>query len=77
MVDAIQRMANYAVSHYGNNEWLSQLLRTRRLWSAKCEALCEKLGLTLNRLPSDTTFRRVLQKLDFALLAQQFEQWAS
>ena len=28
MVDAIQRMANYAVSHYGNNEWLSQLLRT-------------------------------------------------
>ena len=47
-----------------------------RLWSAKCEALCEKLGLTLNRLPSDTTFRRVLQKLDFALLAQEFEQWA-
>ncbi len=41
-----------------------------------CSALCEKLGLTLNRLPSDTTFRRVLQKLDFALLAQQFEQWA-
>jgi len=38
--------------------------------------LCEKLGLTLSRLPSDTTFRRVLQKLDFALLAQQFEQWA-
>ena len=41
-----------------------------------CAALCEKLGLTLNRLPSDTTFRRVLQKLDFALLAQQFEEWA-
>lgn len=40
------------------------------------EVLCEKLGLKLNRLPSDTTFRRVLQKLDFALLAQQFEQWA-
>lgn len=34
------------------------------------------LGLNLNRFPSDTTFRRVLQKLDFALLAQQFEQWA-
>ena len=33
------------------------------------------LGLNLNRFPSDTTFRRVLQKLDFALLAQQFEQW--
>lgn len=31
------------------------------------EALCEKLELTVNRLPSDTTFRRVLQKLDFAL----------
>ena len=40
------------------------------------QALCEKLGLTLNRLPSDTTFRRVLQKLDFTLLAQEFEQWA-
>ena len=40
------------------------------------EALCEKLGVTMNRLPSDTTFRRVLQKLDFAVLAQQFEQWA-
>lgn len=41
------------------------------------EALCEQLGLTLKRSPSDTTFRRVLQKLDFALLAQQFEQWAN
>ena len=40
-----------------------------------CEALCKMLGLNLNRFPSDTTFRRVLQKLDFALLAQQFEQW--
>jgi hypothetical protein len=41
-----------------------------------CEALCKMLGLNLNRFPSDTTFRRVLQKLDFGLLAQQFEQWA-
>lgn len=41
-----------------------------------CEALCDKLGLDLSRFPSDTTFRRVLQKLDFASLAQQFEQWA-
>ncbi len=39
------------------------------------EVLSEKLGLTLKRLPSDTTFRRILQRLDFALLAQQFEQW--
>lgn len=43
---------------------------------ATTRALCEQLGLTLKRSPSDTTFRRVLQKLDFTLLAQQFEQWA-
>ena len=41
------------------------------------EALSEKLGLTVNRLPSDTTFRRILHRLDFHLLAQQFGQWAS
>jgi len=41
------------------------------------EAVSEKLGLTVNRLPSDTTFRRILQKLDFQQLAQQFGQWAS
>lgn len=40
-------------------------------------AVSEKLGLTVTRLPSDTTFRRILQKLDFKTLAQQFEQWAS
>lgn len=40
-------------------------------------ALSEKLGLTVNRLPSDTTFRRILQRLDFQLLAQLFQQWAS
>ena len=39
-------------------------------------AVSEKLGLTVTRLPSDTTFRRILQKLDFQTLAQQFEQWA-
>lgn len=38
--------------------------------------LSEKLGLMVNRLPSDTTFRRVLQRLDFHLLAQQFQQWS-
>ncbi len=37
----------------------------------------EKLGLTVTRLPSDTTFRRILQKLDFQVLAQQFEQWVN
>jgi hypothetical protein len=41
------------------------------------QALSEKLGLTVTRLPSDTTFRRILQRLDFHLLAQKFEQWAS
>ncbi len=39
-------------------------------------AVSEQLGLTVTRLPSDTTFRRILQKLDFQTLAQQFEQWA-
>ena len=43
--------------------------------SRHCEALSKMLRLNLNRFPSDTTFRRVLQKLDFGLLAQQFEQW--
>src|SRR4028118_1637174 len=41
------------------------------------QAVSEKLGLTLTRLPSDTTFRRILQRLDFEILAQQFEQWVS
>ena len=40
-------------------------------------AVSEQLGLEVIRLPSDTTFRRILQKLDFETLAQQFEQWAS
>ena len=38
-------------------------------------AVSEQLGLKVTRLPSDTTFRRILQKLDFQVLAQQFEQW--
>ena len=41
------------------------------------QALSEKLGLTVTRLPSDTTFRRILDRLDFHLLAEQFQQWAS
>ncbi len=41
------------------------------------QAVSEKLGLTVTRLPSDTTFRRILQKLDFQTLAQQFEQWVN
>ncbi len=41
------------------------------------QVLSEKLGLTVTRLPSDTTFRRILQRLDFQELAQKFGQWAS
>ena len=41
------------------------------------EAVSRKLGLKVTRLPSDTTFRRILQKLDFQTLAQQFEQWVN
>jgi hypothetical protein len=41
------------------------------------QAVSEQLGLTVTRLPSDTTFRRILQKLDFQTLAQQFEQWVN
>ena len=41
------------------------------------QAVSEQLGLTVTRLPSDTTFRRILQKLDFQSLAEQFRQWAS
>ena len=40
-------------------------------------AVSKKLGLTVTRLPSDTTFRRILQKLDFQALAEQFRQWAN
>ena len=38
-------------------------------------AVSEHLGLKVTRLPSDTSFRRILQKLDFKVLAQRFEQW--
>ena len=41
------------------------------------KAISKQLGLKITRLPSDTTFRRILQKLDFQALAQQFEQWAN
>jgi len=40
-------------------------------------AVSEQLGLKVTRLPSDTTFRRILQKLDFQSLAIQFEQWVN
>jgi len=40
-------------------------------------AVSEQLGVKVTRLPSDTTSRRILQKLDFQALAQQFEQWVN
>ena len=41
------------------------------------KAVSEQLGLEVTRLPSDTTFRRILQQLNFQTLAQQFEQWVN
>lgn len=39
-------------------------------------ALIEALGLPLTRLPSDSTFRLILQRLDYARLLEVFNQWA-
>lgn len=39
-------------------------------------ALIQALGLPLTRLPSDSTFRLILQRLDYAELMQVFNQWA-
>ena len=38
--------------------------------------LCEALALTVKRLPSDTTFRRILEDLNFQVLNAHFERWA-
>ena len=38
--------------------------------------LCEQLGVKVKRWPSDTTFRRIFQQLDFDQLAEKFNQWA-
>lgn len=40
------------------------------------QVLCEELELTLKRLPSDTTFRRILEQLNFQVLNHYFEAWA-
>ncbi|NET39868.1 MAG: transposase family protein, partial [Cyanothece sp. SIO1E1] len=39
-------------------------------------ALCEELDLEVKRLPSDTTFRRILERLNFQVLITHFERWA-
>lgn len=40
------------------------------------QALIAALGLSLKRLPSDSTFRLILQQLDYARLLDVFNQWA-
>ncbi len=40
-------------------------------------ALMEYFQLSGTRLPSDSSFRRVLMGVDFAQLALRFQQWAS
>jgi DDE_Tnp_1-associated len=40
------------------------------------DALIQALGLSVKRLPSDSTFRLVLQQLDYARLLEVFNQWA-
>lgn len=39
-------------------------------------ALIQALGLPRTRLPSDSTFRLILQRLDYTELMQVFNQWA-
>jgi DDE_Tnp_1-associated len=38
--------------------------------------LCQELGLSLKRMPSDTTIRTMFRAIDFAQLQQQFNAWA-
>ncbi len=40
------------------------------------QELCEILELKLKRMPSDTTIRRMLHKVDWAKLTQIFNAWA-
>ncbi len=38
--------------------------------------LCEQLGISLKRMPSDTTLRRMFQSLNLSALTAQFTDWA-
>jgi hypothetical protein len=40
------------------------------------QQLCEHLGVTYKRLPSDSTFRRLFEGLNFEQLTQCFLEWA-
>lgn len=39
--------------------------------------LCEYLGVSLNRLPSDTTLRRMFHGIDMTALTRTFNAWAN
>lgn len=39
--------------------------------------LCSLLGVSLTRMPSDTTLRRLFNAIDMLALTEQFNQWAS
>ena len=39
------------------------------------QALCQNLGIEIKRLPSDSTFRRLFEQLDFQKLTECFGQW--
>jgi Tfp pilus assembly protein PilO len=39
-------------------------------------SLCEYLGVSLKRLPSDTTLRRMFESLNMTALSEQFNAWA-
>ena len=60
-VDVIQRRLMKAISNYGNDKWMPKLLRALKTSEGDtCAALSKQLGLKITPLPSDTTFRRVL-----------------
>ncbi|AUT01307.1 hypothetical protein CLI64_18715 [Nostoc sp. CENA543] len=40
------------------------------------QGLCEHLGVKYKRLPSDSTFRRLFEQLDFETLTESFVGWA-
>ena len=55
----------------------AEVTMARGFWGATLRGSQQATRTKITRLPSDTTFRCILQKLDFQALAQQFEQWAN
>lgn len=70
-------MANFAISYHGNNTVDAEVtMRPLDFGMRHYEAVSKQLGLKTTRPPSDTTFRRrILQRLDFQTLAQQFDHF--